>query len=203
MKGKIGRIIAVVAAGSLLAVGTSGMAAASPAGGKGSSSTQAVAAQVLQMRDDLTKVAYAGDLAKTRADLDRLSPVLGDIAAGKRYQVQSETQQLSGAAKVRADESNRLLADPSATPRQIPPLPIPPIPDLPGPLKPISDLLKTLLGAVTTLLAGLLGGLPVPPLPVPPVPTPPLPAPPVPVPPVPAPPVPVPPVPAPVPVPGA
>ncbi|MER6873811.1 hypothetical protein ABT279_27030, partial [Amycolatopsis sp. NPDC000673] len=74
MKGKIGRIIAVVAAGSLLAVGTSGMASASPAGGKGSSATQAVAAQVLQMRDDLTKVAYAGDVAKTRADLGKLSP---------------------------------------------------------------------------------------------------------------------------------
>ncbi|SFO31007.1 hypothetical protein [Amycolatopsis rubida] len=179
MKGKIGRIIAVVAAGSLLAVGTSGMASASPAGGKGSSATQAVAAQVLQMRDDLTKVAYAGDVAKTRADLTRLSPVLADLAAGKRYQVQSETQQLSSAAKVRADESNRLLADPAATPRQIPPLPIPPLPDLPGPLKAVSDLVKGLLAAVTSLLAGLLGGVPVPPLPVP---TPPLPAPPVPAP---------------------
>ncbi|MGW4397119.1 hypothetical protein ACWEHA_17680 [Amycolatopsis nivea] len=179
MKGKIGRIIAVVAAGSLLAVGTSGMASASPAGGKGSSATQAVAAQVLQMRDDLTKVAYAGDVAKTRADLTRLSPVLADIAAGKRYQVQSETQQLSSAAKVRADESNRLLGDPTATPRQIPPLPIPPLPDLPGPLKAVSDLVKGLLAAVTSLLGGLLGGVPVPPLPVP---TPPLPAPPVPAP---------------------
>ncbi|MYW94651.1 hypothetical protein G3I59_29685 [Amycolatopsis rubida] len=184
MKGKIGRIIAVVAAGSLLAVGTSGMASASPAGGKGSSATQAVAAQVLQMRDDLTKVAYAGDVAKTRADLTRLSPVLADLAAGKRYQVQSEAQQLSSAAKVRADESNRLLADPAATPRQIPPrqippLPIPPLPDLPGPLKAVSDLVKGLLAAVTSLLAGLLGGVPVPPLPVP---TPPLPAPPVPAP---------------------
>ncbi|GAA1019779.1 MULTISPECIES: hypothetical protein [Amycolatopsis] len=179
MKGKIGRIIAVVAAGSLLAVGTSGMASASPAGGKGSSATQAVAAQVLQMRDDLTKVAYAGDVAKTRADLGKLSPVLADIAAGKRYQVQSETQQLSSAAKVRADESNRLLADPTATPRQIPPLPIPPLPDLPGPLKAVSDLVKGLLAAVTSLLGGLLGGVPVPPLPVP---TPPLPAPPVPAP---------------------
>ncbi|ATY15361.1 hypothetical protein CU254_36940 [Amycolatopsis sp. AA4] len=179
MKGKIGRIIAVVAAGSLLAVGTSGMASASPAGGKGSSATQAVAAQVLQMRDDLTKVAYAGDVAKTRADLDRLSPVLADIAAGKRYQVQSETQQLSSAAKLRADESSRLVSNPKATPRQLPPLPvpIPSLPDLPGPLKIVSDLVKALLAAVTGILGGLLGGLPVPPLPVPPLPTPPLPAP--------------------------
>ncbi|MBB4687682.1 hypothetical protein [Amycolatopsis jiangsuensis] len=167
MKGKIGRILAVVAAGSLLAVSTSGIAAASPAGGKGSSSTQAVAAQVLQMRDDLTKVAYAGDVGMTRGDLEKLSPVLGDLASGKRYQVQSETQNLSSAAKVRADESNRLLADPAAVPQQLPPLPLPPIPDLPGPLKIVSDLLKAVLGAVTGILGGLLGSVPVPPLPVP------------------------------------
>ncbi|QRP46510.1 hypothetical protein [Amycolatopsis sp. FDAARGOS 1241] len=172
MKGKIGRIIALVAAGSLLAVGTSGMASASPAGGKGSSATEAVGAQVLQMRDDLTKAAYAGNVDLTRADLGKLSPVLGDLAAGKRYQIQSETQQLSGAAKTRADESSRLLADPTATPRQLPPLPLPPIPDLPGPLKIVSDLLKALLGAVTGILGGLLGAVPVPPLPVPPLPAP-------------------------------
>ncbi|RJQ85836.1 hypothetical protein [Amycolatopsis panacis] len=172
MKGKIGRILAVVAAGSLLAVSSSGIASASPAGGKGTSSTQAVAAQVLQLRDDLTKVAYAGNVGLTRGDLEKLSPVLGDLASGKRYQIQSETQQLSSAAKERADESNRLLADPTATPRQLPPLPLPPVPDLPGPLKIVSDLLKAVLGAVTGILGGLLGSLPVPPLPVPALPVP-------------------------------
>lgn len=194
MKGNIGRIVALVAAGSLLAVGTAGMASASPVGGKGSSATEAVGAQVLQMRDDLTKVAYAGKVGMTRADLDKLSPVLADLAAGKRYTIQSETQQLSSAAQMRADESNRLLGDPTATARQLPPLPIPvpTLPDLPGPLKIVSDLVKALLAAVTGILGGLLGA--VPPLPVPLPPVPPVPG----VPPVPAPPVPgVPPVPAP------
>lgn len=172
MKGNIARTIAAIAAGSLLAVASAGAATASTAGGKGSSSTQALAAQVLQMRDDLTKVAYAGDVGATRADLDKLSPVLKDIAAGKRYQIQTETQKLGDLAKGRSDESNRLLADPSAKPRQLPPLPLPPIPDLPGPLKIVSDLLKALLGALTGILGGLLGALPVPPLPIPPLPVP-------------------------------
>jgi hypothetical protein len=172
MKGKIGRSIALVAAGSLLAVATAGIASASPEGGKGSSSTQALAAQVLQMRDDLTKVAYASNVGATRADLGQLSPVLADIAAGKRYTVQTDTEQLAGLAKGRADESARLLADPTAKPRQLPPLPLPPIPDLPGPLKIVSDLLKALLGALTGILSGLLGSLPVPPLPLPPLPVP-------------------------------
>ena len=169
MKAKFGRVIALVAAGSLLAVATAGIASASPGGGKGSSSTQALAAQVLQMRDDLTKVAYAGDVGATRTDLGQLSPVLADIAAGKRYTVQTETGQLAGLAKGRADESTRLLADPTAKARQLPPLPlpIPSLPDLPGPLKIVSDLMKALLAAVTGILGGLLGGLPVPPLPLP------------------------------------
>ncbi|MBB5853567.1 hypothetical protein HDA45_003654 [Amycolatopsis umgeniensis] len=153
---------------------SAGAATASTDGGKGSSNTQALAAQVLQMRDGLTKVAYAGDVSKTRADLDKLSPVLGDIAAGKRYQIQTETQKLGDLAKGRSDESSRLLADPKAKARQLPPLPvpIPSLPDLPGPLKIVSDLVKALLTAVTGILAGLLGGLPVPPLPLPPVPLP-------------------------------
>ncbi|WP_410615284.1 hypothetical protein [Amycolatopsis sp. lyj-109] len=172
MKAKFGRVIALVAAGSLLAVATAGIASASQEGGKGSSSTQALAAQVLQMRDDLTKVAYAGDVGATRTDLGQLSPVLADIAAGKRYTIQTETGQLAGLAKGRADESTRLLADPKAKARQLPPLPLPPIPDLPGPLKIVSDLLKALLGALTGILGGLLGALPVPPLPLPPLPVP-------------------------------
>ncbi|MFB9689442.1 hypothetical protein [Amycolatopsis plumensis] len=167
MKFEFGRTIALVAAGSLLAVATAGIASASPEGGKGSSGTQALAAQVLQMRDDLTKVAYAGDVGATRTDLGQLSPVLADIAAGKRYTVQTETGQLAGLAKGRADESTRLLGDPAAKARQMPPLPLPPIPDLPGPLKMVSDLLKALLGALTGILGGLLGSLPVPPLPIP------------------------------------
>ena len=75
------------------------MASASPDGGKGSSGTEALAAQVLQMRDDLTKVAYAGNVGDTRSDFGKLSPVLADIAAGKRYTVQTDTQQLAGLAK--------------------------------------------------------------------------------------------------------
>src|SRR3569833_3436895 len=141
MKGKFGRSVALVAASSLLAVGTAGIASASPDGGKGSSSTQALAAKVLQMRDDLTKVAYAGNVGATRADLGQMSPVLADIAAGKRYTVQTDTEQLAGLAKSRADESSRLLPLPTAKARHLPPRPRPgpARPDRPGPRESGSD----------------------------------------------------------------
>ncbi|MFE0021781.1 hypothetical protein [Amycolatopsis sp. NPDC059021] len=176
MKGKFVRSIAVLAAGTMLAVGTAHMAAAAPAGGHGTSSTQAVAARVLQLRDDLTKVAYAGDVNATKSRLDELNPVLSELATGKRYQIQAEAQDTAGKAELYGTETKRLLNDPKATPRQLPPVPaIPPIkiPDLPGPLKIVSDLLNALLNLVTGLLASLVGGgVPSLPVPVPPVPKP-------------------------------
>ncbi|WP_026360649.1 hypothetical protein [Amycolatopsis nigrescens] len=171
MKSRIARSIAVVAIGGLLAVASGGVAAAGTLGGKGTSSTQAAGAQMLQFRDELTKVAYAGDVTSTRSALGKMNPLLKDLSEGKRYSIAVEQQNVATDAKARSSEASRLLADPNAKPRQLPPLPLPPLPDLPGPLKVVSDLLKTLLTAVTGLVAGLLGGgLPVPPLPVPPVP---------------------------------
>lgn len=178
MKSNIARSIAVIAVGSLLSMATAGMAVASPAGGKGTSSTEAAAAQVLQLRDDLTKVAYAGDVAATKDTLSKLSPLLGDVAAGKRYVVQVDAQAKAADSKMRSDETSRILADPTATPRQLPPLPNVGalLPKLPPPLSVVSDLLTTLLNAVTGLLGSLLSALPIP-LPVPALPIPALPVP--------------------------
>jgi hypothetical protein len=178
MKSNIARSIAVIAVGSLLSMATAGMAVASPAGGKGTSSTEAAAAQVLQLRDDLTKVAYAGDVAATKDTLTKLSPLLGDVAAGKRYVVQVDAQAKAADSKMRSDETSRILADPTATPRQLPPLPNVGalLPKLPPPLSVVSDLLNTLLNALTGLLSSLLSALPIP-LPVPALPIPALPVP--------------------------
>lgn len=167
MKSIIARSIATVAVGSLLAVASGGVASASVADGHGSTSTQAAAAQVLQLRDGLTKVAYAGDVAATRGTLDKLNPMLADLAAGKRYSIQAEQQNTASVAAGQGTETSRVLADPSVTPRQLPPVPA--LPKLPPPLDIVSNLLTNLLTTVTSLLSGLLGGG-LPPLPVPGVP---------------------------------
>ncbi|WP_370945239.1 hypothetical protein AB5J62_40070 [Amycolatopsis sp. cg5] len=185
MKGKFARTIAVIATGSLLAVASGGMAVASPVGGHGSSSTEAAFAQVLKQRDDLTKIAYAGDVAGTKSQLKKLTPLLADLAAGKKYAIQVESQDLAVDAKARSAEVSRVLTTPGATPRQLPPLPDigALIPDLPPPLSVVSDLLKTLLNALTGLLSSLLKALPIPlPLPALPLPAVPVPALPVPLP---------------------
>jgi hypothetical protein len=185
MKSNIARSIAVVAVGSLLVLASGSMASASTSGGKGSSSTEAAFTQVLQARDDLTKVAYAGDVAATKASLKKLSPLLGDVAAGKRYAIQVDAQERASDSKVRSDETSRILNNPKATPRQLPPLPDVGalLPKLPPPLSIITDLLTTLLNAVTGLLSSLLSALPIPlPLPALPIPALPLPVPAVPVP---------------------
>ncbi|PXY31238.1 hypothetical protein [Prauserella muralis] len=167
MKGKLGRAIAALAAGALLAVTASGVAAAGTSGGgKGTSSTQAAADQVLQLRDDLTRAAYAGDVGRTQDTLAKLDPVLADLAAGQQYSIQADAQQRADTAHRYSTETSRVLADPNAEVVQVPDVPLPEIPDLPPPLTAVSDLLKAVLGAVTGLLSSLLGGG-VPALPVP------------------------------------
>ena len=168
MKGIIARSIAAIAVGSLLAVASSGVAAASIVdNGKGASSTQAAAARVLELRDQLVNVAYAGDVAGAEGTVGQFDPLLTDLAEGQRYTIQSEAQETAGVARIYNSEVSRVLKTPGTEVRQLPPLPvpIPSLPDLPGPLKIVSDLVKALLAAVTGILAGLLGGLPVPPLP--------------------------------------
>ncbi|MTD55975.1 hypothetical protein [Amycolatopsis pithecellobii] len=168
MKGKFARITAIAVAGSVLAMAGAGIASAE---GKGTSSTEAVGQQVLQLRDQLTRAAYGADVAGTQRSLDRLDPVLGDLAAGQKYSIQADRQQQAADARSLASDSSRVLADPSQAPtaRQLP-VPVPDLPDLPPPLNIVTNLLKSLLTLVTTLLGGLLGGgvpsLPVPGLPV-------------------------------------
>ncbi|WP_308190209.1 hypothetical protein [Amycolatopsis sp. GM8] len=165
MKGKFARIIAVAVAGSVLAMTGAGVAAAD---GKGSSSTEAVGQQVLQLRDQLTRAAYGADVPGTQRSLDQLNPVLGDLAAGQKYSIQADQQRQAADAQTYAGESSRILADPSqaGTVRQLP-VALPDLPDLPPPLNIISNLVKSLLSLVTGLLSGLLGGGGLPPLPVP------------------------------------
>lgn len=185
MKSNIARSIAVIAVGSLLVLASGGVATADPAGGKGSSSTEAAFTQVLQTRDDLTRAAYAGDVAGTKVQLKKLSPLLADVAAGKRYAIQVDAQTRAADSKVRSDETSRILNNPRATPRQLPPLPDigALLPKLPPPLSIVSDLLATLLNAVTGLLSSLLSALPIPiPLPALPIPALPVPVPALPVP---------------------
>ncbi|HVW40680.1 MAG TPA: hypothetical protein VHC18_04955 [Amycolatopsis sp.] len=167
MKGKIARVIAVAVASSVLALAGAGVASA---GGKGTSSTQAAGQQLLQIRDDLAKKAYAGDVQGTQRALSQFNPLLGDLAAGQKYSIQSDAQQTAGTAQSQSAEASRILADPSqaATARQLPP--VPDLPDLPPPLNIVSNLLKSVLTLVTSLLSSLLGGG-VPALPVPGLPT--------------------------------
>ncbi|MGC7099336.1 hypothetical protein ACPZ19_32075 [Amycolatopsis lurida] len=179
MKGIIARSIAAIAVGSLLAVASSGVAAASIVdNGKGASSTQAAGAKVLELRDQLARVAYAGDVTGTEGAVGQLDPLLADLAAGKRYTIQSEAQETAGEAKVYNTEVSRVLKNTNTEPRQVPP--VPGLPPLPDPLSMLTGLLTSLLNTLTSLLGSLLGGAAVPslPLPVPPVPgVPPLPAP--------------------------
>ncbi|AXB45736.1 hypothetical protein [Amycolatopsis albispora] len=171
MKGIIARSIAAIAVGSLLAVASSGVAAASVVdNGKGASSTQAAGARVLELRDQLAKVAYAGDVSGTQGAVGQLDPLLTDLAAGDRYAIQSEAQETAGVARDYNTEVSRVLKTPNSEPRQVPP--VPGLPPLPDPLTMVSGLLQSLLTTLTTLLGSLLGGATVPavPLPVPAVP---------------------------------
>ncbi|KAA9154058.1 hypothetical protein FPZ12_032955 [Amycolatopsis acidicola] len=168
MQGKFARALAVLVAGSVLMLSGAGIASA---GGKGTSSTEAAGQQVLQLRDAITKAAYGSDVAGTERSLNQLSPLLGDLAAGQKYQIQSDQQQQAGTANGQSTEASRILADPSqaSTARQLPP--VPSLPDLPAPLNIVSNLLKNLLTLVTSLLGGLLGSAPALPVPTPTLPS--------------------------------
>ncbi|WP_158887632.1 hypothetical protein [Amycolatopsis anabasis] len=170
MKGRIVRSIAVIVASSVVALTSAGVAAA---GGKGNSSTEAAGAQVVKLRDQLARDAYAGDNARTSGTLGKLNPLLADLAAGKRYSIQAESQSMAGDVHKQGVQTARYVADP----RQLPP-----VPGLPGdPLAMVKNLVMSLVDALCGLVKSLLGGgapslppLPTPPLPVP---TPPLPTP--------------------------
>lgn len=174
MKGTIVRSIVSVAIGSLLAVSTSGIAAASVSdNGTGSSGTEAAGASVLELRDQLTEVAYAGDVGATKATMSELEPLLAQLAAGERYAVPTESQQVASDASTQAGKVGAVLANPEAAPRQA--AQVPELPPLPSPLSMLNGLLQSLLLTLSGLVGGLLGSAP--PLPVPPTPAPPVPMP--------------------------
>ncbi|MFC4002608.1 hypothetical protein ACFS2C_03840 [Prauserella oleivorans] len=167
MKSGFVRAVVALVAGALLAVAAPGLAAATPAdgGGKGSSSTEAVGQRLLELRDQLTTVAYNGDVQGTRHTLAELDPVLADLAGGA-VKVRSEARNQAAVAKGQQEEVSAVLADPSAKPRtysdegrQLPPLP--------DPLTMVNGLLQSLLQTLQGLLSSLLGQVPAPPVPVP------------------------------------
>ncbi|SFB61139.1 hypothetical protein SAMN05216266_12745 [Amycolatopsis marina] len=166
MKSRFARSIAAIAVGGMLAVSMAGMASASVVdNGKGTSSTEAAGAQVLELRDHLARVAYAGDVRSTKDALQRLDPLLGDLSAGQVYAIQAEAQEIAGTAQAQRNENARVLADPGSAPRQVPQASA--LPSLPDPLTMLNGLLQSLLQTLSKLLINLLGPLPVPPVPAP------------------------------------
>ncbi|MBK1785051.1 hypothetical protein [Prauserella cavernicola] len=179
MKSKFARVVATVAAGAMLAATSAGVAAASNGGGKGATSTEAAGAQVLELRDQLAKSAYEGDVQGTQDTLADLDPLLADLAAGQIYTIQADAQSSAGVAKSQQTEVSEVIADPNAEPRAYTQQ-VPGLPPLPDPLTMVNGLLQGLLESLQSLLSSLLGGLPpVPgvPVPVPEVPELPVPAP--------------------------
>ncbi|OZM69964.1 hypothetical protein CFN78_27875 [Amycolatopsis antarctica] len=156
-----------LAVGSMLAVLSGGAAAAAsepaPLG------PRVAGEQVLQLRDELTRAAYAGDVTATGDTLGRLTPLLADMSSGRRYAIAPESRDGATMAKGQAEELTGTLAAP-ATRAQVPPVPT--LPPLPGALAPVTGLLQGLLSTLSGLLAGLLGTVPALPVPVPEVPVP-------------------------------
>ncbi|GAB3582077.1 hypothetical protein GCM10027445_54840 [Amycolatopsis endophytica] len=154
MRGKFARIVAVAVAGSVLALGGATMAVAD---GKGTSSTQAAGEQLLQMRTQLVDSAYSADVVGTQRALGQVSPLLGDLAAGQQYQIQSDARQTAASARDDATNASRIIADPAqaATIKQVPSTS--PLQSPPPPLDIVADLLRTLIEKLTELLNALTG----------------------------------------------
>lgn len=157
MRGKFARIIAGVVAGSVLALAGSAVAAAD---GKGTSSTEAAGEQLVQLRQDLVDSAYSADVPGTQRALGQMSPLLGDLAVGEKYTVQSDTRETAASAKNDAETASRIIADPSEAPavKQAPAAS--PLQNPPPPLDIVADLLKTLIQKLTDLLNALVGNPP-------------------------------------------
>lgn len=157
MRGKFARVVAAVVAGSVLALTGAAVAAAD---GKGTSSTQAAGEQLLQLRTQLVDSAYSADVPGTQRALGQMSPLLGDLAAGEKYTVQSDTRDTAASAKNDAETASRIIADPSqaSTVKQTPSAS--PLQNPPPPLDIVADLLKTLIQKLTELLNALTGAPP-------------------------------------------
>lgn len=127
-------------AGSVLSLTGVGVAVAD---GRGSSSTVAVGEQLVQARDQLAGAVQVGDAPGVQRALDRMSPMLGDLATGEKYTVQADTRAVASSAKADADDANQVL-----TAKQAP---------APSVLAALQDLLQALLEKVNALLSALLG----------------------------------------------
>ncbi|MGH3520598.1 MAG: hypothetical protein ACRDQ7_25155 [Haloechinothrix sp.] len=164
------RTIAVIAAGSVLSLAGSGVAAASAVDSAadkaiGSSSTKSAAAKVQDFRDQLTAAADAGNVDQAARTVDELQPLLAELTAGERYAMTSESTELATTANEQATDVSGTLAEYQAGARSIP--------GLPDPVAMLNTLLQSLLATLASLIDSLLGGLP----PLPEVPDPGLPVP--------------------------
>ncbi|NIH78059.1 hypothetical protein [Amycolatopsis viridis] len=158
MKATLARIVAIVVAGSALALGGSAVASAD---GSGTSSTQAAGDQLAQLRQELVDRAYTADVPGTQRALGQMSPLLGDLATGEQYTVQSDTRETAASAQDDATTASRIIADPAQAEhvKQAPAVPSA-LPNLPPPLDIVADLLKTLIQKLTDLLNALVGNPP-------------------------------------------
>jgi hypothetical protein len=152
MKHRLARAIAMVVAGSALALTGAGAATAGTmdGGGSGSSSTQSAAAQVQQARDDLTGAANAGDVKGTQAGLAKLDSLLTDLTAGQRYKIQAAASETAATAQEQATEASKAVA---AIPSEGARAELPPVAGL------LNALLQRLLLSLSVLVNDLLGGL--------------------------------------------
>ncbi|AIJ26751.1 hypothetical protein [Amycolatopsis methanolica] len=89
-----------------------------------------------------------------------MSPLLGDLAAGEKYTVQSDTRDTAASANNDAETASRIIADPSqaSTVEQTPSAS--PLQNPPPPLDIVADLLKTLIQKLMELLNALTGASP-------------------------------------------
>lgn len=153
MRNKVIRALIVVATTLSVALSGVGVASAGGPGGSGSSSTTSAASSVQQLRDQLAARADDGNLPGVRASLDRLEPLLSDLAQGKRYTIQTSARNSAATAQqehaTAREGVDRLAAE--AASRQS----LPPVAGL------LNALLQRLLLSLSVLVNDLLGGLPV------------------------------------------
>ncbi|MEU7791490.1 hypothetical protein [Amycolatopsis sp. NPDC049159] len=154
MKSALARAITVFATAAAVTLTGVGVATAGGPGGSGSSSTTSAAAEVQQLRDQLSARADRGDVPGTQATLGDLDPLLTDLAQGKRYTIQTEARDTAATAQQQNTEARKGVSElaRNAEPRQS----LPPVSAL------LNALVQRLLISLSSLVNDLLGGLPVP-----------------------------------------
>ncbi|GAB1509703.1 hypothetical protein [Actinophytocola sp. KF-1] len=150
MKGRLGRFAVFAAVFAIVVTGTTvtNAAAVEPA------APQEGAVLVQGMHDALAAAADAGDVAKTKATLTELEPLLTELESGQRYAVRDSSRALADDAGHEAattrEQVDRLFPDGAQTR------------DLPSIAELLNALVQRLLVSLSALVNDLLGGLPVP-----------------------------------------